>query len=384
MSGSCIAIFRRSYATKTKLTTIFNEDVRQMILREEIKARKHPGRCSINAKPLPDDLISAVLKTIKAGGQLKNVMSDGQLLLNYLYSRHSPTEQNELMEKKQQNRVELEKKCRLKFGVSDYSENMSEEQQIKFERFINNRVERLVAQRTYNWKPIDYNNKHVCHQYLLSRIAPEYNVIKTLFSDLQQRDPNFAPESLFDFGSGIGTVTLNAKDFWGKSLKEYYCVDTSSTMNDLAKLILQEGNPNNEDILPKGLFYRQFLPASPKLKFDLVVSAYTMFELPDIKTRFETLLNLWNKTKKYIVLVEMGTRAGFNLINEARDLLLEISSQNSTKSHVFSPCPHEHSCPRYDTDDTPCNFEVSYFSPNIAQQSVLKREHFSYVIIKKG
>jgi len=73
------------------------------------------------------------------------------------------------------------------------------------------------------------------------------------------------------------------------------------------------------------------------LKFDLVVSAYTLFELPDIKTRFETLLNLWNKTKKYIVLVEMGTRAGFNLINEARDLLLEISSQNRTKSHVFSP-----------------------------------------------
>jgi len=58
----------------------------------------------------------------------------------------------------------------------------------------------------------------------------------------------------------------NAKDFWGKSLKEYYCVDTSSTMNDLAKLILQEGNPNNEDILPKGLFYRQFLPASPKVR----------------------------------------------------------------------------------------------------------------------
>lgn len=73
------------------------------------------------------------------------------------------------------------------------------------------------------------------------------------------------------------------------------------------------------------------------MKFDLVVSAYTMFELPDIKTRFETLLNLWNKTKKYIVLVEMGTRAGFNLINEARDLLLEISLQNSIKSHVFSP-----------------------------------------------
>lgn len=36
-------------------------------------------------------------------------------------------------------------------------------------------------------------------------------------------------------------------------------------MNDLAKLLLQEGNPNNEDILPKGLFYRQFLPGSPNV-----------------------------------------------------------------------------------------------------------------------
>lgn len=57
----------------------------------------------------------------------------------------------------------------------------------------------------------------------------------------------------------------NARNFWGESLKEYYCVDTSSCMNDLAKLLLQNGNPNDENILPKGLFYRQFLPASPNV-----------------------------------------------------------------------------------------------------------------------
>lgn len=74
-----------------------------------------------------------------------------------------------------------------------------------------------------------------------------------------------------------------------------------------------------------------------QLKFDLVVSAYSLLELPDIKNRFETLLNLWNKTKNYIVLVEMGTKAGFSLINEARDLLLQISSQNNAKCHIFSP-----------------------------------------------
>jgi len=354
---------------------VFDENVRQMILREEIKARKHPGKCNAVAKHLPDNLVNSVIKCLK-NTQLKSVQSDGQLLINYMRSRHSPIEQEERNIKKQQFKVELEKKF--------YSENMSEEQQSKFERFINNKVEKLYAQRTYNWAPIDFNHKHICYQYLLSRLAPEYNVVQSIFNEIQLRDPDFAPETLFDFGSGIGTVTLNARNIWDKSLKEYYCVDTSSTMNDLAKLLLQEGDPDNEKNLPKGLFYRQFLPASPNLKFDLVVSAYSLFELPDIKNRFETILNLWNKTKKYIVLVEMGTKAGFNLINEARDLILQISSQNNTKCHVFSPCNQEHPCPRYDIDDTPCNFEISYYTPKIAQPTVIKRENFSYIVIKKG
>lgn len=85
---------------------------------------------------------------------------------------------------------------------------MSPEQVIKFKKFLNNRVEKLIAQRTYNWKPINFHNQHVCHQYLLARIAPEYNVLKTIFNEIRQRDPNFAPKSLFDFGSGICTVTM--------------------------------------------------------------------------------------------------------------------------------------------------------------------------------
>ncbi|XP_025424225.1 methyltransferase-like protein 17, mitochondrial [Sipha flava] len=375
MNCARAGFLKRSYVTKTKLTTVFNEDVHQMVLREEIKARRHPGRCTVIANPLPDSLIASIVKTLK-DVQLKSLMTDSQLLVNYMHSRHSPVEASEKIEKKKFHQAELEDKYK--------KENLTAEQEIRLEKFINNRAEKLIAQRTYNWKPIDFNNKHVCHQYLLSRIAPEYNTIQMIFNEIQQRDPNFSPESLFDFGSGIGTVTMNAIKFWGNSLKEYYCVDTSSTMNDLSKLLLQEGNPNNNQILPKGLFYRQFLPASPNLKFDLVVSAYSLFELPDIKNRFETILNLWNKTKQYIILVEMGTRAGFNLINEARDLLLEISSQNNIKSHVFSPCAHEYSCPRYDTDDTPCNFIVTYYTPKISQQSTIKKEHFSYIVIKKG
>lgn len=48
-----------------KLTTVFNENVHQMVLKEEIKARKHPGKCYVIPKPLPDDLVDSILKCLK-------------------------------------------------------------------------------------------------------------------------------------------------------------------------------------------------------------------------------------------------------------------------------------------------------------------------------
>ncbi|XP_050542411.1 methyltransferase-like protein 17, mitochondrial [Daktulosphaira vitifoliae] len=371
---SC-TILKLCYSTKVKLAPILNETIKQKLSCNELKPRKHPGRCQRIAEPLPDDLVKSIVNSLK-DSQIKSIIKDGQLLLNYLHSRHMPVEQKEKNKKRLQKKTELEEK----YNINE----MSDQQKEKFQKFLYNRVEKLVAQQTYCWKPIDFNNEYVCHQYLLTRIAPEYSAIKLLFNEIKERDPDFKPQSLFDFGSGIGTVTMNARNVWGDSLKEYYCVDTSSKMNDLSKLILQGGNFNNDSALPKGLCYRQFLPGSPTLKFDIVVSAYSLFELPDMRTRFETLLNLWNKTNNYIVLIEMGTRAGFEIINEARDLFLNIYLNQDAQCHVVSPCPHEHSCPRFDTDDTPCNFQVPYFTPKISQQSTYKSELVSYVIIKKG
>lgn len=58
-----------------------------------------------------------------------------------------------------------------------------------------------------------------------------------------------------------------------------------------------------------------------------------MFELPSLQTRLETILNLWNKTSGYLVVVEHGTNAGFKIINEIRDFILQLNSD----CHVFSP-----------------------------------------------
>lgn len=45
----------------------------------------------------------------------------------------------------------------------------------------------------------------------------------------------------------------------------------------------------------------------------MVVSAYSLMELPDAKNRLSVLSKLWKKTNKYLVIVEQGTNAGFKV-----------------------------------------------------------------------
>lgn len=99
--------------------------------------------------------------------------------------------------------------------------------------------------------------------------------------------------------------------YWKSHIFEYFNVDSSRDMNDLALILLQGGKGTGK--LPKGTFYRQFLPAS-KIMYDLVVCAYSLLELPSLKDRLQTIVNLWNKTERYLVIVEQGTNAGFKVI----------------------------------------------------------------------
>jgi len=52
-----------------------------------------------------------------------------------------------------------------------------------------------------------------------------------------------------------------ARAVWGDMIQEHFNVDSSGDMNDLASLLLRDGNEEMEMPI-KGVFYRQFLPAS--------------------------------------------------------------------------------------------------------------------------
>lgn len=76
----------------------------------------------------------------------------------------------------------------------------------QFKQRIKDKVEQLLKEKIYNWSPLNYNVYNSL-LYLFSRSAPEYAVLTKIFSEITTRDVNFKPRSIFDFGSGVGTVT---------------------------------------------------------------------------------------------------------------------------------------------------------------------------------
>ncbi|CAG2181114.1 unnamed protein product [Oppiella nova] len=153
------------------------------------------------------------------------------------------------------------------------------------------------------------------------------------------------------------------------------------------------------------VFYRQYLPVSHTIQYDLVVSAFSLLDIPDAKNRIHVIENLWHKTQDVLVVAEHGSRAGFAAVLEARNLILQLSGhkvtahfvhnpndthlstvQNTTDATIVAPCPHDLTCPRQSSKGPVlCNFEVTYNPLRFGQQNaVVGKERYSYVVFRKG
>lgn len=73
-----------------------------------------------------------------------------------------------------------------------------------------------------------------------------------------------------------------------------------------------------------------------QFKSHLILSAFTLNELPNLKVRLDILQKLWKKCDGYMVLIENGTNAGFKLIEEARAFLLQQAIQENS-TYLFAP-----------------------------------------------
>ncbi|XP_058059774.1 methyltransferase-like protein 17, mitochondrial [Anopheles bellator] len=313
-----------------------------------LKPRKHRGRIKCSNTALPPEIQDAIAKCAK-DFPLKSLISDGRRLSNCIRSRHwlpldPPTS------------------GRRKNTASDRVPISTERQPSSV---------------------FDMHDEYSCLTQLVGRADAEYAVLKRIFTEIKQRDPELRPRSFLDFGAGVGTGTWAVSEFWKEHLYEIMSVDKSRHMNDLAELVLRHGDPNKAMML-RNVFYRQFLPANPNRKYDLVLSAFALFDQPTTKRLLELVDQLYATFDRYLILVEQGTNAGFQLLDGVREHIARTHTGDG--SHLFAPCPHSSPCPRIaQNDGTPCNFEATYkhsFVPPSGKQFGTIR--YSYLVYTRN
>uniref|UniRef100_A0A9J8D874 Methyltransferase like 17 n=1 Tax=Cyprinus carpio carpio TaxID=630221 RepID=A0A9J8D874_CYPCA len=302
--------------------------------------RKHPGVTNLKTVRLPEQLQVAAQSVLKRA-DVKSLSEKAHKLSNFLWSRKRATETSQLREKA----VLLEKKF-LEQERDIHTDGIDR----KLEARIRKRVLSELRRTTYHRTPLRYD-EDLGLVYMAARLAGGYAAVLRALNEIKKRDPVFVPYSLLDFGSGLGTGTWASHTLWGDSLKEYVCVDSSGDMNTLAEQLLRGGNDVDNPVI-KQVYFRQFLPVSPK------------------------------------VLVENGTKDGHQILMEARDTILKREDDvkhDLRRPSIFAPCTHELPCPKLIKQHVvPCNFSQFYYPLPLLKSQERQQEKLSYLIISRS
>ncbi|CDQ67346.1 unnamed protein product [Oncorhynchus mykiss] len=337
--------------------------------------RKHPGVTNLKTLRLPDELQKAA-QAIIHGTEVSGLVDKARSLTNFLWSRKRAPEDVTLRERAMALEKNLWEKTKEKGGDVDL-------QLLKTQ--ITKKVLSDLRKTTYHWSPMRYDEE-LGVVYMVAKLAGGYAAVKRVLNEIKKRDPSFSPHSLLDFGSGLGTAVWASHSFWGDTLKEMVCVDNSGAMNTIADRLLRGSSEKDEPVI-KQVYFRQFLPVSPKVQFDLVVGAFSLSELASQKEREDAILTLWRKTSSYLVLVENGTKEGHQILMDARDILLkkqERTAHDPRRPSVFAPCPHESPCPKlFQLPLVPCNFSQAYSPLPLPGVPDRLTERFSYLVLSR-
>ncbi len=128
-----------------------------------------------------------------------------------------------------------------------------------------------LKKRLNRWKAVDYNHEAALGYFMGTKAAFDFACLTTILKEIQARQSQFAPETLLDFGSGIGTVTWAVKQVFGASMKEAMNVESSKHMHDFARMLACKTKDNSSPDLPQEYNYRF------KLSRDETVSILSSF-----------------------------------------------------------------------------------------------------------
>ena len=245
-------------------------------------------------------------------------------------------------------------------------------------------------------------------------------------SQLAVRAPAFAPRSMLDFGSGPGTASWVAAALWPGECTHLVGVEPSPQMRALADALQAScAAPTDPGAaVPPPCRHVAALERlrgpEQQRRYDLVVAAYALGELPSRTAQQAAVRRLWAHTRDVLVIVEPGTPKAAAVVRAARQDVLDVAARagrtrakaaqrsltastdaspssgevgdvgDDTDVHVVAPCAHERRCPMADTSSW-CHFvqrvqrtAAQRLSKGVANIWSHQDERFSYVILRRG
>jgi ribosomal protein RSM22 (predicted rRNA methylase) len=183
--------------------------------------------------------------------------------------------------------------------------------------------------------------------YALTRMPATYAALARVLAELRHLAPKFAPATMLDAGAGPGTASWAATEAFPASLAAISMLDSSPTFRGLAARLAAAG----DGPLATAAIAAGELTATAVLGdgYDLVVAAYALTELPDVKL-LSAVEALWRACSGVLVLVEPGRPREYQRLMAARSTLLGQGAR------MVAPCPHTHICPLPEGDW--CHFAV--------------------------
>ena len=207
--------------------------------------------------------------------------------------------------------------------------------------------------------------------YACARAPGTFTAVGRALAQVALMRPRWEPRTVLDLGAGTGAASWAAIDVFG-SITDITLVESSAEMISLGRRVSEAADAR----LANATWVLGDVSEPPAGSWDLVIASYVLGELPE-RQRAAAVDRWFDATGGELVVVEPGSRDGFQIVLAVRDRLIERGAP------ITAPCPHDGPCPMRDGDW--CHFGTR------VQRSRLQRrlkagergyedERFSYVV----
>ncbi|EIN14400.1 Rsm22-domain-containing protein [Punctularia strigosozonata HHB-11173 SS5] len=248
-------------------------------------------------------------------------------------------------------------------------------------------------------------------------LPAHYSAILSVFDHLKDRlGPEWAPSQLIDWYAGTGSGLWAALHAFQRSgadsshgtiaestISSYLAIEKREGLAAIGKRLLTYSDTGALVALWRRMFQEddKLSRAEAQGRDVIALSAFAISALKTPLEKKQLVKEMWQSGADVIVLIDHDTKAGFESIAEAREVLLKLGRKEledpdteswpTRGSHVVAPCPHDGACPLYTAGSSNliCGFSQRMQRPEF----VRKTKHsgtghedvgYSYVVVRRG